>query len=532
MAPAVGAAGHLTEASSRASTAQKVSTGSVLSSKKLRATLQSQGLPTTQLIPTTATSHPWNGAAWQNKPIDLSKYGYVEKEYYLSGQANVYNWVPYSNYSTQVTASGPYTTRMDIRRPANMKKWSGKVVVEIINMSAGYDWTAVWSALWQRVLADNDIYIGITSKPNVLPGMVAFDAARYGSLSFANPVPAAQQACGRLPDEAGYNPNLSKLYENGLIWDILTQTGRLLKSSSRDNPLGKPAKQVILSGESQGSNFLVTYYRYFTPAAFLPNGKPVYDGYFVETQVGIAGTAINQCANTATPLADDDPQKTTFPRRSVPWIGINSGWDYPGVRGWTAPADSNTADNKVRFWEIAGSNHGWEWQYLYGDASKDDLLKAGFGDPASYDWSCGDNNPEVPFYMAEKAAYEALKKWANGGAAPPRAPRILTHASTTIDTTLYDGLGNAMGGIRFPMVEAPVASFGPGQYALTGDCTTQIVPFSSATLSSLYPTRANYLAKYNAATDALLKGGFILKDDVKPLRDLANKVTSIQTQGS
>ena len=35
-----------------------------------------------------------------------------------------------------------------------------------------------------------------------------------------------------------------------------------------------------------------------------------------------------------------------------------------------------------------------------------------------------------------------------------------------------------------------------------------------------------------AATDALLKGGFILKDDVKPLRDLANKVTSIQTQGS
>ena len=77
----------------------------------------------------------------------------------------------------------------------------------------------------------------------------------------------------------------------------------------------------------------------------------------------------------------------------MPWIGINSTWDYPGVRGWTAPADSNTTTSKRRFWEIASANHGWEWQYLYGDANKDDLLKAGFYDPALYDWSCGANNP-------------------------------------------------------------------------------------------------------------------------------------------
>ena len=143
-----------------------------------------------------------------------------------------------------------------------------------------------------------------------------------------------------------------------------------------------------MSGESQSSNFLLTYYRWFTPSAKLANGKPVYDAYFAETQVGItagdanatiaAGTPINQCAQVTNPLAADDPQQTTFPQRSVPWIGINSQWDYPGVRGWTAPADSNTAKNKVRFWELAGSNHGWEWQYLYGDANAEDLLKAGF----------------------------------------------------------------------------------------------------------------------------------------------------------
>ena len=500
-------------------------------SSQLRKILQQQGLPHTDRIPITATSHPFNGAAWQNKPIDLAAHGYVEKEYYLSGKANVYDWVAGSDYATDVIASGRYTTRMDVRRPKNMADWSGKVVVEMINMSAGYDWTAVWSALFQRVLADGDVYVGITSKPNVLPGMKKFDRGRYGELSWANPVPVEEQACGLLPGDEGYTPNLSRLYENGLVWDIVTQAGRLLKSRSADNPLGRPATTVILSGESQSSNYLLTYYRYFTPAAYLDDGGPVYDGYFAETQVGIAGAPINQCAPTTDPLPADDFQATTFPKRGVPWFGINSGWDYPGVRGWTAPEDANTFNNKVRFWEVAGANHGWEWQYLYGDADAEDLIEAGFWDPASYDWSCGPNNPEVPFQMAEKAGYEGLKRWVTTGRAPARAPRILTEQSDTIDTTMYDDLGNAMGGLRFPMVEVPVASFGPGQYALTGSCP-EIEPFDSSTLSALYPTKAFYVSEYAAATRQLVRQGFILKADAPRLIRIARQVTSIPASGS
>jgi hypothetical protein len=413
-----------------------------------------------------------------------------------------------------------------------MRNWSGEVVVEVINMTAGYDWTAIWSAIWEKALADGDVYVGVTSKPNVLPGMVRFDADRYGRLSFANPLPADEQTCGTLPDDPDYDPNLSRLYENGLVWDILTQTGRLLKSRSADNPLGRPAERVMLSGESQSANFLLTYYRYFTPAAALRNGDPVFDSYLAETGVGIEGAPINQCAPTSNPLPDGDVQATTFPRRSVPWLGINSQWDYPGVRGWTAPADSDTFSTKRRFWELAGSNHGWEWQYLYGDATAEDLIKAGFWDPATYAWSCTPNNPEVPFYMAEKAAYAQLKRWARGGKAPSRAPRILTGPSDTIDTTLYDGLGNAMGGIRFPMLEAPVARYGPGEYALSGDCTDQIVPFRKQTLRSLYPTRSSYLEQYRDATTRLLRDGFILREDVRKLLRVARSNTSVRTTGS
>lgn len=82
------------------------------------------------------------------------------------------------------------------------------------------------------------------------------------------------------------------------------------------------------------------------------------------------------------------------------------------------------------------------------------------------------------------------------------------------------------------MIAAPVASLGVGQYALTGDCTSQIVPFDSTTLASLYPTRAAYLEQYRRATQALLDDGFILKEDVAPLMQTARNVTSIPTQGS
>ena len=507
--------------------AAPTSHGRLLARGALRDALNAQPLPTTKRLGITSSSHPFNGAAWQNKPIDLARHGYTEKEYLLSGRSNVYDWTPNGGFKTSVLRSGDYSTRMDVRMPKNMRRWSGKVNVEIINMSAGYDWTAVWSALWQRTLKDHDVYVGLTSKPNVLPGMKQFDPQRYAALSWANPLPPDQQSCGSLPGDAGYNPNLSKLYENGLVWDMLTQAGRLLKSRSRSNPLHRPAQQVLLTGESQSSNYLLTYYRFFTPSAVLRSGKPVFDGYFAETQVGLAGSPINQCA---TPLAVDDTQRV-FPDRAVPWIGVNSQWDYAGARRWTAPADSNAPGARHVFWELAGSNHGWEWQYLYGDADATDLVKAGFSDPATYDWSCGRNNPEVPFYMSEKAAFEQLKTWAATGRSPAHAPRILSKPVTPgdgfDDQTIYDGLGNAMGGIRYPMVEAPVASFGVGQYALTDGCP-EIKPLDDATLAALYPTRTNYLQQYDAATDLLLHQRFVLAEDVPRLKAIARRVTAVR----
>ena len=294
-------------------------------------------------MPVTATSHPFNGARWQNKPIHLKKYGYVEREYLMSGEANVYGWVAGTDYSTQVLRSGPYTTRIVVRRPANMHKWSGRVVVELMNTSAGYDWTAIWSALWERLLARHDVYVGITCKAAVFPGLQQFDAQRYADLAMSNPLPPDQQAGGTMPGDANYDPNYSKLYENGLVWDIATQMGRLLKSRGPANPLGRPARHVILSGESQQAGVLVTYYKWFTPGAYLKDHTPVFDGYLAECFVDanpqdpfpwFVGAPINQTEPLTNPLPADDPQLGWVPARPVPWASINSQWDYSAARGF------------------------------------------------------------------------------------------------------------------------------------------------------------------------------------------------------
>jgi hypothetical protein len=176
--------------------------------------LNAQDLPTTERLPVTEESHPFNGAAWQNKPINLARYGYVEREYLLSGESNVYDWSPNGNFELTVLRSGEVTTRMLVRRPQNMKTWSGKVNVEILNPASYYDFTAVWSALWERTLGDHDIYVGITSVPNVLPGMQQFDPERYADLSWANPLPPEEQSCGLLPGRRNCGPLRVELPES------------------------------------------------------------------------------------------------------------------------------------------------------------------------------------------------------------------------------------------------------------------------------------------------------------------------------
>ncbi len=501
-------------------------------------TWDGQPLPTTQNIPITATSHPWNGGEYSWVPINLPAYGYTEDEYSVSGTANAYQVVPDSNYQTTVLDTGPYTTNIVINRPSDMRKWSGRVVVEMTNSSADYDWPAIWGALWQSVIARHDIYVSITVKPNVfctnysasgtcIAGMQVFDPARYDRLSMANPLPPAQQTCGLLPSDPGYNSNLSKLNENGLAYDMVAQLGELLKSHSPSNPLGRPAKLVVLSGESQQGGYVYRYYKWITPQAVLPNSKPIYDGYLIEDSgTGPSTTTgLNQCE---APLASTDPQ-TVLPGRPEPLAVINSQEFYPKTG---RPANSNTPTDKFWLWMAAGASHGWQFQYNYSDASWRDQVQAGCpgftgapvtattecsGTPGFGHFYCSPAQPEINLYMFEKKLYADLDRWIRTGTPPPTAPDpVIVNGQYVLDAN-----GNMEGGLRMPEMQVPIATYS-ATIEPSPSCNDAVDPFGYAQLQSMYPAHSDYVRKFDAAAKALVREGFLFRSDANTqMRDAA-----------
>ena len=79
-----------------------------------------------------------------------------------------------------------------------------------------------------------------------------------------------------------------------------------------------------------------------------------------------------------------------------------------------------------------------------------------------------------------------------------------------------DADGIALGGIRTPPVDVPVAALSgapgpnPSIICLLLGSTK---PFSAERLAQLYPSRSAYLRRYNADADATIKAGFVLPED-------------------
>src|SRR5512142_1592764 len=75
-------------------------------------------------LPVTTDSYPFMDASHSLVPYDLSKYGYVEQEFIVSGSANVYDWAADGSLTVK-TPNAPYAARILVRRPVNAAKFSG-----------------------------------------------------------------------------------------------------------------------------------------------------------------------------------------------------------------------------------------------------------------------------------------------------------------------------------------------------------------------------------------------------------------------
>ena len=462
-------------------------------------------------IPVTAASYPLMASNKLQVVVDLPKAGYVEEEYFVSGRANVYDWAADGSPAIK-TSNAPYTTRIMLRRPADPRRFSGNVIVEIGNVGRGYDFSFSWGVSHDHFMESGDAWVAITYSPENVEALKVFDRVRYASLSMANPT--ANERCA-----LGPGPNATATpapQEEGLRWDLISQVGALLKAGRPGDPLAGFNVQRVY-GTSHGGE-LATYIAVFHPRARLATGGSVYDGYIQHRHPGM--TRLRRCG--AAPAANDPRQ--ILRNVDVPVIRVVSQTDvlltYARRRD-----DSDAPGDRYRLYEVAGAPHADASFYPYMPTVADQK-KTGF-DAFLHSWPFPDQCDEettllrVPIMTyALDAAYANLTRWVRDGVPAPRAARVAVEGGgTPLAKVMLDRHGNAVGGLRTPHLEVPSATYftstkGPG---LCGNLA-HMKSFDWATLNALYGTPASYAVQVSSAVDRLVRERWLTESDGRKIK--------------
>lgn len=446
--------------------------------------------------------------AAQRSRVSLRERGYAEEEYFISGTASAYTAngpiPPDGRITVQPGTAAPYTTRLVVRRPVDLRKFSGTAIVEWLNVSSGTDAAPDFAFLHRDIVREGHAWAGFS--------------AQRGGLESIPGVPGLTKSV-RAADPARYE----RIAHPGdaYSFDIFSQVGAVLRGNSH-----APAQlrslhpeRLLAIGESQSAYFLTTYVNAIDPRA------QIYDGFLIHARGGFAASLMGMRPDRATTNPFSDPILIRTDVR-VPVFMVQSETDLMILESAAARQPDST---HIRLWEIAGASHADTYltRAAYQDSEGVDpaILTAAlvptdnfFGIPLTAPMNSG---PQQHYVV--NSALEHLIRWIEDGKEPPQAPR-LEIASLSARTFTLDRLGIAQGGIRSPWVDVPTAVLsgmgqtGAGFAPLFGTTT----PFDAHRLAQLYPQgRGQYLAQFAAATERVIDAGFILAADQGEINALA-----------
>ncbi|TDG14128.1 hypothetical protein E2F43_11670 [Seongchinamella unica] len=422
--------------------------------------------------------------------FDLEDVGYRQSEYFLEGTAsaftNVNSLLADGAWEAEPSEQATYKTRIVVYRPIDPDEFSGTVIVEWLNVTAGFETPPSWGtghlemrrggAVWVGVSAQ---YVGIEGSENgLLPlHLKAVNPERYGSL---------------------VHPGDSYSY------DIFSQVVQALREPADIDPLdGLIPQRLIAYGESQSAGRLTAYVNALQP---LYNS---FDGYMIHSRGGFSAPL------SQAPLPDIPAPEATRIRTdvNVPVMTFQTETDVVFL-GFTPARQEDT--DMIRTWEVAGTAHGDIYTFVTG---RDDTV----GDPRFASVieensvlgfiSCDQPINNGPHHYVFNTAVRALDAWVTSGELPPPSPRLEINDDGS--DYLYDETGNALGGIRTPYVDAPSAilrgepNTGAGFCRLFG--TTKLL--SAAEMATRYVDESGYVEAVKDATEAAVNEGFLLRED-------------------
>ena len=454
-----------------------------------------------------------------------STVGYEQSEFFLSGTATAYTSAPHCPRTAngmsrrrprRHTRPGSWSTG-----PSTPQRFDGTVVVEWLNVTAGIDAPAAWLNAHVQMIRAGMAYVGVDAQAggiNGEPGSIASedgaggikqtDPARYGSLQ----PPWRQLLVQHLP------------------------TGRQGPPRRRSRTAGGlTPKRVLALGESQSAFRLVTYID-----ALQPRSPGIYDGYFVYSRGG-DGADLSQApqATIATPTP-------TYIRTDlhVPVFIFETETDLLGL-GYLAARQPPT--RYIREWETAGTAHDDTYGLLYARAIRGTApptptpstrcsTRRTTRSPASSTAPPPSTPGPTPTNSGRHC--RSVNHWLASGTPPPESPRLDVDPRTTTPSygrqrqrTRRDPTrpGRRAGG--------QALGAGPARYELRSDACRSgpstvsgqalcgifgtTVPFGAAKIAALYPTHATFVTKWDEATAAEVKQGYLLPSDATALDGVA-----------
>jgi len=121
------------------------------------------------------------------------------------------------------------------------------------------------------------------------------------------------------------------------------------------------------------------------------------------------------------------------------------------------------------------------------------------------------------------AAVDRLTTWVRKGRIRGRSAPRLDIVAGPPASIARDARGNALGGIRTPQLDVPIATLSglgqpPGGFCAIFGTT---VPFDATTLSMLYPSHAEYVTAVAKAAGEAVRARHLLRADVPAIKAAA-----------
>jgi len=414
--------------------------------------------------------------------FDISQVGYQRTEFFLNGNARSYAPIAPipADGKLQVApdplvSAGNYKTRFVVFRPTDPAKFNGTVIVEWLNVTAGQDLATDWLMAHNELIRSGYAWVGVSAQAVGVNQIKATNPSRYGTL---------------------FHPGDSYSY------DIFSHAGARVRDHAATVLGGLVPERVIATGQSQSASRLVTYIDAVHP---LSN---VYDGFLVHSR-GVSGSSLRQAPLASVPFPSPAPIRDDL---DVPVMVVQAEGDVIGSNLLSRQPDTAL----IRTWELAGTAHADSYTFSVGGSDIGDgngaIQMFGFMQSPQV-LGCAKPINAGPHHWQLQAAVHHLDVWVRTGNGPPVGD-LLEVASTSPVVLVRDAQGNALGGVRSPHVDAPIARLdginsGGSFCGLFGSTT----PLSSAELLALYPTHDDFVNAWAASLYQSIVDGFILPAD-------------------